>query len=182
MSSTYYYGISMTNGFAGTLPSIVTSNSNTFGSLGVNAINLVAGVAFKSENDSFGGMLYSGSSAVNVGSGFTGDVKVINADVCGAGTGVYVGGGSHTSIGPDNNIGGTNTAVSVAAGVVNFDISHNQLGGTARCGNANLNTTSIVIAAGASDYYSVVHNNFNGATTGLIDGGTGTHKTVTPNP
>lgn len=88
-------------------------------------------------------------------------LSLLNNELAGT---VNVGAGFTGSLNIRGNWGaGSNLNVIVAAGVSNFDISHNDLGGG-----------SVTVISGASDHYQIV-NNRNGT---ITDGGSGTHKAV----
>ena len=73
-----------------------------------------------------------------------------------------------------------NNGVYVAAGVSNWSVESATIGATGGVtGNVNY---GLYVAAGASDYYRIVGNNVVGNTVGgLLDAGTGTHKSVYAN-
>lgn len=73
----------------------------------------------------------------------------------------------------------TYSGISVAAGVSDFTIVGNTLGGSLGFGTQR---HGIVVAAGASDRYSIAHNQVSGnGTSGVSDGGTGVNKSVIAN-
>lgn len=100
--------------------------------------------------------------------------------------GIDLFGGTETTIiglvASDNNQanGGTSPAISVAAAVTRFTIADCTLGNWT---TLNGHTThGVLVATGASDFYNVVNNQCPGTTVaGVLDNGTGTHKTVTGN-
>ena len=111
---------------------------------------------------------------------FTGDAVISDTLVASIpnGTGISIGGGTNTII-KGCTIAGCPTAISVDAGVTQFVIADNACGASATWGT---NAAAIVVATGASDYYNIVNNVVHGATSsGVTDGGTGTHKTVSGN-
>jgi hypothetical protein len=66
----------------------------------------------------------------------------------------------------------TPEGIQVAAGMTDFNIRDNRIKDA---------ITGIEILAGASDYYVIANNNFEGCTTGISDGGTGTNVMVDGN-
>lgn len=74
-----------------------------------------------------------------------------------------------------NGFSGTLKGISIAAGILHFTITNNHIG-TSLASDTTL-TDGIVVAAGASDHYTIDGNHIN-ATTPISDGGTGTDKDV----
>lgn len=106
-------------------------------------------------------------------------VQGVTVDRCrlfGFTNGLYVAGTSVVANG--NEIVGNTTGVRVQAGTSGFSLIGNAVGSIASRGQ---NTTGILVETGASDYYNIIGNSLKGATTGITDGGTGTHKSVTGN-
>jgi hypothetical protein len=95
---------------------------------------------------------------------------------------LHLGGGLYVT---DCGLTTTNTydaiQVSAASNVTNFSIIDVIAGGQDLLSSANQNKYGIEVTANASDYYVIANNRCQGATAGLIDGGTGIHKTVTGN-
>lgn len=83
----------------------------------------------------------------------------------------------HLSLMGSDIMGCSRTAFRAEAGMTDFDVSHNNLGGDASLWGVNGIGAQVV--AGASDHYVISGNRTRGAVTlGISDGGTGTNKYV----
>jgi len=178
LSSSFTHGLAFTNSLAGTAPALIDVYGNTFAAQLVANIAIAAGWDITIEHNQMGGCQEASCTILNIENGTIGDVRIDGNIIYGTtgGTGIFLGGGVGTII-TGNIIGATTTAVSVAAGVSAFNIESNQLGENAVWG---ANTNSVFIATGSSDHYNVTGNIVYPAT-GVSDGGTGTHKTISGN-
>jgi hypothetical protein len=174
MTGSFDSAVAMTNTLAGANPQSVIVDGSTIGqtlNLGVkgnNGSNLVV------RGNQIADCIAAGCAAVSLQGGFSGDAQIIGNTIYSSPTGINLGAGSNTVV-VGNAVSGATNAVAVQAGVSGFTIAGNNLGSSPTWG---VNTTGVTIAAGASDHYKIVGNDFTGAATAIIDGGTGTHKTV----
>jgi hypothetical protein len=146
---------------------------------GINANNVARLIAHNNEIQACVGG--SGTTAgIYVQSGVTGEVTMSkNRIVAGFAYGIlddHAAGG--ITLMESNQIFGLALAIGVLADVTHFTIVHNLVGDSAKWGP---NTTAIDVATGASDWYTIVNNKVNGAGSGVVDNGSGSNKTVTPN-
>jgi hypothetical protein len=114
-----------------------------------------------------------GQLAILLGPSWQGNVDITGNTIVNCGTyGVNIQGGTNTRI-RGNTINGFSLAgVAVAAGVSQWLVTENYF--------TNPGVTAVIVAIGASDRYIIV-NNLMSNTTGISNGGTGTHTTVSPN-
>ena len=88
--------------------------------------------------------------------------------------GIAISSGTNYTITGNQLYGSTGSCIYIGAGISKFNISDNTIGHSDTTGTC---ATGVTVAAGASDNYNIIGNIVAGATTGINDGGTGTHKT-----
>ena len=120
----------------------------------------------------------SNTGGIVFGNNWDGDAIIVGNvfDILPGDFGILLAAGRNTKI-IGNDFGGGGTAILVQPGIQEFIITGNQLGGTTDGNNSN----ALTIVTGSSDYYLVQGNLVHLAATGITDGGTGTHKSVTGN-
>ncbi|MEC9266708.1 MAG: glycosyl hydrolase family 28-related protein [Pseudomonadota bacterium] len=178
MTGAFRAGFAVKNSHAGTAPQKIIMERVEIGEAVVYGGELTAGAGFHATNCTVSKLVQSPSNGLYF-NGFTGDVIVQNCLLYPGYTGIQISSGRNTIIGGNVIAACTNKAVSVAAGVSHFIVAGNNLGSSATWG---ANGTAVAVANGASDYYNIVNNVVNGNSVGgIVDGGTGTNKTVSGN-
>jgi hypothetical protein len=115
-----------------------------------------------------------GGYGIQFGSGWGGDATVANCWIENGAYGIYLGGGTNHNFIGNRIYGATTAGIGVAANITNFNILGNSLGTSLGLTNAN----AVVIASGTSNYYNIVGNTIHDATSGIMDGGSGSNKIV----
>jgi hypothetical protein len=166
--STASIGINKQNG--GDVPwNTVISDSAASQSYGP-AIAGTAGVGLILKGNELAGCIQSVCGSVALSSAWQGDAIISNNIIWNGSVGIYVASGVNTTI--SNNVIGAGTA----GIIMDANVSYFHISGTvpsAKFGGNN----NILISTGTSNYYYIAGNI--GAT--VVDGGTGTNKTTTPN-
>lgn len=173
--------------------------SRTYGGNGANCVQILGGSFFVAEDiecdhnqeaffinggtgiqvsDSFIGSGL-GNNGFDFSSGFAGFATITNNHIRdNLNAGIFLGASGGVSI-VGNVISGNGTGgINVTGGVSNFNINNNQIGVPGDPTQADC----VSVATGASNYYTIT-NNVCGSTnsSGVIDGGSGSKKTVTGN-
>ena len=174
----YTYGLAITNTLAGTIPSNISVSQGCFGECLVGGIYAVAGAGLRVNSSELATFLRAGSVGIYLATGWSGDVSISDNLIFTATYGILLAGGTNTAIGSNNIFGCAGAGIYVSAAVTDFNINGNNAGTSATWG-ANL--VGIQVQTGASDYYNIANNIVHGAGTGVVDGGSGIHKTVSGN-
>lgn len=145
------------------------------------ATDAAGATLYFTSNEVVGGILQSVGGGISLGPTWKGPNSIVGNTFIGNffGTskyGISLSGASNNTAITSNSITGFNTGIIIAADIGNFIISNNFLGSS---NGAGTNTNSVVVSAGASDFYMITNNIVDGVA--ISDGGTGTHKNVTPN-
>ncbi|MGY3607682.1 MULTISPECIES: glycosyl hydrolase family 28-related protein [unclassified Bradyrhizobium] len=180
-TGSYVYGARVTNGLGTTPPDVIRFHDCTVGGVTLHGINISAGRGVWIEGCEIQACVGNNGfrSGIVIGSSITGEMIVRgNRVTAGFASGLFA---SHT-VGSlliqGNEFLGLAAGINIQAGVRDFVITGNNVGGSSVFGN---NTTGISVAAGTSDFYIISQNRVHGATTGVSDGGSGGNKSVTAN-
>lgn len=173
-SGSFTAGVAITNS-SGTAPETIGITNSVFGGYWQQGILAQNGNDLSVIGCQFSNGISTTSSGINIASTWGGDTALSANTIFSHPVGISVNAGKNITMNGNKISNASTAAISVAANVNNFNIVGNELG-TSTIWGANVN--AVVVAAGTSDYYNIIGNNINGATTGITDGGTGTHKTV----
>jgi hypothetical protein len=180
-SANFTNAIVFTNTLAGVVPHNIYLDHLTIGSILETTIYAPAGYGISITDSHLGNCLETGCTMISIGSGFQGDITITGNWIGGTGTGgtlnggtgVFIGGGYRTVV--SNNIFTTEqTAVGVAANVQDFVVNNNEFASSV----FGCATTGVQIAAGTSNFYTIMGNNLSCVTNALADAGTGTDKQI----
>lgn len=183
MTGAFTYGCTVNDSFTTGAPDVTVIDTCTTAGIVLHGFNIVAakGIWLDKNEIQYCVGAAAGISGILAGSGFAGDMTLKGNRVSSNFTyGIYLGYFTGaTALVEGNSIFGMGTAgITVVAGVKDFNIINNNLGASA---NFGANAVAISVAVGGSDYYQIVNNRIHGATLGIVDGGTGSNKTVTSN-
>jgi hypothetical protein len=150
---------------------------NNFGGIITHCLDIVSGAEIELTDNSLAGPFITSGSMILFESGFLGNATLKGNVLVGVGAagqiGVFVQGGTGFDI-SNNQFSNIGTCVSVAANIIGFNINANLMGGLASVWGVN--TDGINVAAGTSDYFEALGNNFDGLTgTAVSWGGSGLH-------
>lgn len=116
---------------------------------------------------------------INFGGGFTGGATITGSRIFGASTGgILINGGTDVTV-TGNNIGANGTyGINVGSGITDFTLTGNRIGNIEGMSGQ---TNCIVVNSGSSNGYIIANNNCRGNTNAVVDGGSGSTKSVTGN-
>jgi hypothetical protein len=121
--------------------------------------------------------IFTNCAGISTDKNSKGDASIQGATLFGLGFGIQNGAGTGF-VAQGNIIAGSKIAAFYAAADVSgFNFSNNILN-SASWGS---NPIGAEVATGGSDYYTITNNYCGGAGTCILDGGAGTHKTVSGN-
>lgn len=178
ISGFYTYGLGMTNTLSGTAPNQININQSIMGGAFFNEINAHDGHSLYLSNSEVGGCLSNNCQGIYFNTNWAGDVGIQNNLIVGSPTSIEIGAGTNTLIEGNRIFGGSNAAINTDPGITMFTISGNSLGTQSPWG---ANANAVRVNTGAADYYNITNNIIHGATTGITDNGSGTHKTLSGN-
>jgi hypothetical protein len=174
----HVYGVYMTNSLATLPPSTMFFSSLCeFGAPLTAGLQVIAGTHINLE----GVILDFGISATAIGAilGAVTHCRIRGCTIAGMFEGVEVSAGATGVVINDNTIVDCSSrGVRVLPNAGHFSVSDNYMGLSATWGNNNV---AITVEAGTSDYYNITNNIVHGSSSGVVDGGTGIHKTVSGN-
>jgi hypothetical protein len=154
------------------------ATNNNFGGGYGPIIDVQSGNGLQLTTNSIGSCALAGCAGILQRTAGTSSI-IANNIINQTGNGIQILSGVNTNISGNNIAGSAVNAIDIGAGVSSFIISGNTLGTDPSFGGANL--TAVTVEAGASDYYNIVNNIVHGASSGVVDGGSGTHKTISGN-
>jgi len=178
MSCACTAGFAMTNTLSGAPPSIIKLSQFTVGTATAANILLNAGSQVSISDGSIGSCILPGCAGINTAGAFGGDLSISGNEIFANQNGIVLSTGVNTNIISNRISGSSFAAVNVSSNIGSFNIGLNTLGTSAIYGS---NARAVIVQAGSSDHYNIVNNIINGSTTGIIDSGTGTNKTISGN-
>lgn len=129
-------------------------------------------------------------NGIQTGGAFIGNLRIVGGVICynwahgisiAVGSNITIDGAAATS----NSMRGSGLShnIAISADISRFTITNNLIGKNAPAGSASRAAYGVFLNAGASDYYVITGNLCNGenVTGCVLDGGSGTHKTVSGN-
>lgn len=198
VSPTTYYGLQLSTGafsfsvsqsdFTGSTTAgiaLTDTNNSTiqitdsyFGASYTASILALAGNGLIAKGNQFQNCINPGCAGISLGTSYTGDTSIESNNIFLNPIGINIQSGISTSIIGNSIAGSSTSAINIATNVTDFIIANNKLGSSSVWG---INAKAVVIQTGSSDFYNVTNNLIHNATSGITDGGTGTHKTLTGN-
>lgn len=166
-TGSFYYGISLVNTLAGTIPAYVAVTDSVISQMLVTGFNASVGNGLFVNGSHMSAGILSNGECVTLGPSWGGNFG-FNNNTCGFGVGavgIHIRGGTDANI-VNNRFGGlTTAAIQVAANVNQFTITGNSLG-TSPGAVGGANNYAVIIDAGTSNNFTIVGNDISGATQG----------------
>lgn len=174
-SGPFTAAVGITNTLSGAAPSGIVIDNGDFGQNFVAGVWAQAGNNLVISNSQSANCFNVSCSGILFDTGFLGDATVSNTVIFQNAIGINILGGTNYATLGSKVYASSTSGINVAAGISGFKIIGNDAGVSPVWG-ANL--VGVTVQAGSSDNYTITGNNFNGVTTAVIDGGTGSNKCV----
>lgn len=175
-SGSFSSALALTNTLAGNAPRYIKISDSIMGQQLGPAILASAGNNLHVTGLEIGGGQFSNAAGISVGSGWTGDIGVVNTTIFGGKYGIQLSGGTNFNLTGSRIFGTTTAAMGVDANVSNWAVVGNSLGSSATLGQ---NAASLIVAAGTSNNITFANNDTQGTAGAAIqDASTGTNKII----
>lgn len=172
LSGSYFAGLALTNTLSGAAPGLTKITDSTIGQGTIYGIYADAGYGLQvSGLEATGGIEPQGAAIATAGT-WAGDTMIADSFLFGSDYGLIVMAGKNLVIGDSQISGAATSCIQVAANIGDFHIANNSLGSSTNKGAC---ATAINIAAGTGDHFTISLNGINGATTGIVNGASGSN-------